>query len=515
MAAFKTRQNDFVFKGKISNMKTNALKVKTHSNVHIGNRDVGILVSRRVLSGGRNIFKIGAGSSLKMGARSVYKGVDSDAGDSSANATEAMIRYAAPRTIGNSFRTAKKGTVSLREKSEITFMEKRGYADITSRTGFSPLKTRRMAYDMAVKDKVKDDVGNKVVKPAVRTAQAALNKMAAPVQPKARVVKAAIKNSRTGRYVASTKVKRRIERAGNTTKRVTKGTYKTAKTIKSGIKIAFTALRAVFRSAAVVLLPLFLVCAFVVIAIAGNNSSEDSLFTPYDLSGTYNESQFNISITSNGEPVISFTTPNTGGGFFYADGETSLTGHLSGSEIEITGQLNGVHVVIRGTVSGGRIDGYGLGGDGAEAAMDGEWINPFGSTKYVITSEFGTRVHPIWGTIKHHDGYDLCADTGENSFIYATASGEVSFAGTLGGYGNCVIIDHGDGLQSLYGHMNRIGVKKGDKVNPGTFVGTEGNTGDSTGAHLHFEARLNGTAVDVLNYYPALYNNASSVQIAW
>ncbi len=120
--------------------------------------------------------------------------------------------------------------------------------------------------------------------------------------------------------------------------------------------------------------------------------------------------------------------------------------------------------------------------------------------RMVITSGFGWRVHPIYGSRRMHTGIDLDSDGGDP--IYAAGGGVVVWASTRGGYGNCVIIDHGGGVATLYAHMSRIGVSSGQSVSQGDGVGAVGSTGASTGPHLHFEVRINGNPVDPVPYLP-------------
>lgn len=108
-----------------------------------------------------------------------------------------------------------------------------------------------------------------------------------------------------------------------------------------------------------------------------------------------------------------------------------------------------------------------------------------------ITSGFGKRGNST------HKGVDLVAS---NKNIIAADSGTVVFAGTKSGYGKCVIIDHGNGLRTLYGHLSSISVKQGDKVEKGEKIGVMGSTGNSTGVHLHFEVLKNGVAQNPMNY---------------
>lgn len=115
-----------------------------------------------------------------------------------------------------------------------------------------------------------------------------------------------------------------------------------------------------------------------------------------------------------------------------------------------------------------------------------------------VTSPFGWRVHPIFGTRKLHTGIDL--GVGYGTPIAAAGDGVVILAGPYGGYGNAVVIDHGGGLSTLYAHQSSIAVGTGQRVARGEVIGYVGCTGYCTGAHLHFETRENGTPVDPMKY---------------
>jgi murein DD-endopeptidase MepM/ murein hydrolase activator NlpD len=115
-----------------------------------------------------------------------------------------------------------------------------------------------------------------------------------------------------------------------------------------------------------------------------------------------------------------------------------------------------------------------------------------------ISSGFGIRVHPILGDVRMHTGVDYAVGTGYP--IRAAGPGVVVWAGPRGGYGNAVIIDHRNGLATLYGHQSKVNVTVGDKVSAGQVVGFVGQTGMATGPHLHFEVREFGTPVDPLLY---------------
>lgn len=114
------------------------------------------------------------------------------------------------------------------------------------------------------------------------------------------------------------------------------------------------------------------------------------------------------------------------------------------------------------------------------------------------SSPFGWRVHPILGYRRFHAGLDFAASYG--STIRAADSGTVIFAGWYGGYGKAVIIDHGGGITTLYGHSSELYVTEGQTVQKGQAIAAVGSTGLSTGPHLHFEVRRNGTPVNPADY---------------
>ncbi len=115
-----------------------------------------------------------------------------------------------------------------------------------------------------------------------------------------------------------------------------------------------------------------------------------------------------------------------------------------------------------------------------------------------ITSPFGSRIHPILKTKKMHTGIDISVKTGNN--VIAAQSGTVIHSGWLGGYGKTLIVDHGGGIATLYAHNSSLLVSEGGKVTQGQGIAKSGNTGLSTGPHVHFEVRVNGQYVDPMKY---------------
>mgnify|MGYP000867457655 CR=1 FL=1 len=125
-----------------------------------------------------------------------------------------------------------------------------------------------------------------------------------------------------------------------------------------------------------------------------------------------------------------------------------------------------------------------------------EW--PVPSSRH-ITSPFGWRVHPIFGDMRFHSGIDISCSGG--AAIVAANSGTVFAARYMSGYGNTIIVDHGGGISTLYAHNSSLYVSAGQKVSRGQTIAGAGSTGNSTGVHLHFEVRVDGTPVDPLGGY--------------
>ena len=155
-----------------------------------------------------------------------------------------------------------------------------------------------------------------------------------------------------------------------------------------------------------------------------------------------------------------------------AASDAALSGIIRQREAEFAG---------RASRSGGAVGG------GAASASGLVW-----PTKGRVTSEYGYR----WGRM--HQGIDIAAPMGTP--IVAAKAGEVIFAGTQGGYGLAVVIAHGGGFSTLYAHQSRLAVSDGASVDRGQVIGYVGNTGNSFGAHLHFEVRINGSPVDPMGY---------------
>ena len=125
-----------------------------------------------------------------------------------------------------------------------------------------------------------------------------------------------------------------------------------------------------------------------------------------------------------------------------------------------------------------------------------------------LSSGFGYRIDPVYKTVKFHPGLDFSAPQGTP--IYATAEGTVQTAGNLGnGYGNHIVIQHGDSYSTLYGHMSRIKAKRGQRVKRGEVIGYVGSTGKSTGSHLHYEVFKGRKRLDPIYFF---YNDLTPEQ---
>lgn len=137
-------------------------------------------------------------------------------------------------------------------------------------------------------------------------------------------------------------------------------------------------------------------------------------------------------------------------------------------------------------------------------------VEPIPSDETRVSSGFGERIHPIYKIEKPHMGLDFTSPVGTK--IHATGDGTVDFAGyNTSGFGIHVILDHGYGYQTLYGHMSRVDVRRGQKVKRGDVIGEVGSTGLSTGPHLHYEVHKDGHPVDPVNF---LFNSLTPEEYA-
>jgi len=126
-----------------------------------------------------------------------------------------------------------------------------------------------------------------------------------------------------------------------------------------------------------------------------------------------------------------------------------------------------------------------------------------------VTSPFGYRIHPIYGTYEYHSGFDIANH--EDTPVYATATGKVLLCDWQGGYGRLIIIDHGYGYRTYYGHLHKILVKQGDRARRGQLIGLMGCTGSSTGTHLHYEVRVNDQPVSPVPFLSIDHNEMASL----
>jgi murein DD-endopeptidase MepM/ murein hydrolase activator NlpD len=127
---------------------------------------------------------------------------------------------------------------------------------------------------------------------------------------------------------------------------------------------------------------------------------------------------------------------------------------------------------------------------------------------HIVSSGFGKRVDPITGRVAVHQGLDFIGVN--RAKIISPSQGKVILAGQFSGYGNAVVIDHGFGITTRYGHLSALKVKPGQFVKKGEVIALQGNTGRSTGAHLHYEVRYRGTPLNPRKFIDAgeaLFNN--------
>jgi murein DD-endopeptidase MepM/ murein hydrolase activator NlpD len=137
-------------------------------------------------------------------------------------------------------------------------------------------------------------------------------------------------------------------------------------------------------------------------------------------------------------------------------------------------------------------------------------VLPIKVNDYTMSSGYGYRRDPVYGSTKFHEGLDFAAPTGTT--VFATADGVVKLAGWKSGYGNCIDIDHGYNYITRYAHLSKIYVSEGERVVRGHNIGEVGSTGKSTGSHLHYEVRFKDEPQNPVNYYfmdltPQEYNN--------
>ncbi|MPY94792.1 MAG: peptidoglycan DD-metalloendopeptidase family protein [Acidimicrobiia bacterium] len=167
-------------------------------------------------------------------------------------------------------------------------------------------------------------------------------------------------------------------------------------------------------------------------------------------------------------------------------------------------QLDAAEAQLDAVISSRRAESSSSGSSGSSEPSATRSVAVAGGAGYVypangpVTSSFGYRRHPVLGTSRLHAGLDIGASYGTD--VWAAKSGVVILASWNGGYGNCVMIEHDDGVVTLYGHMSTLLVSEGQSVAQGTVVGLVGSTGLSTGPHLHFETRVGGSPEDPLNF---------------
>lgn len=166
-------------------------------------------------------------------------------------------------------------------------------------------------------------------------------------------------------------------------------------------------------------------------------------------------------------------------------------------EQDLINQSNQVQALIQQRLAAAQAAANASGGGGEAGYTQGSGVLSW-PCNGPITSPYGYRVHPIFGTTIFHSGMDIGVDYGTP--IHAADSGTVIYAGWISGYGNAVIIDHGNGMQTLYGHNQSLNVSEGQSVSKGDVIAYAGSTGNSTGPHCHFEVRNNGSPVDPMAY---------------
>lgn len=521
MAEFKTRKASSPLKAKTFQVKSgqSLRQLKSASaSAHFQGRTSGRGLSTRqdqiaykLKIIGRQGGKVAKGVPI-AGGKAVSGKVENELNEKSGTAAddaENTMRLAGMQAKKYAYQVAHLPPGLARQKIEKKILGNKLDAPLQTRTAFSPYKVRRQMYDRAYK---KQRFAGRLTR--ARSQYAAARRSAQAAQAANRQVKAAAKIGQRS--------KETVKYAGRATQKMAAAAWQLLQAGRTVVQIGVSAAASLLPWLAAIGLPLLIIIAIVFAAGPAADAAQNGngMLQVITAEGTATDSRIAIAIyDENGDEILSFSAVNNEGRFIYtkpAEGETeatNLTGRIKGNKITLKGTLQGIPVSMEGTVKNGVIKIEGFWGELAEEALNGDWQNPFGRVTYVITSEFGIRVHPITGEVRQHDGYDICASTGEGTSVYAAATGTVSVAGWYGGYGKCVVIDHGDGVQSLYGHLSDITVQVGTKVRVGQKIGSEGSTGNSTGPHLHFEVRKNGVAVDGKAFLKTLYSNATSVDI--
>ncbi len=171
----------------------------------------------------------------------------------------------------------------------------------------------------------------------------------------------------------------------------------------------------------------------------------------------------------------------------YFRGQEMAVGDILAAEVVKDGKRHQAYFYDKGDEGGSYYDENGK----ALKEQSSFHVQPVAAAR--VSSPYGMRVHPVLGTVKMHTGIDYAAPSGTP--IYAPADGVVVFKGWQNGYGNTIILSHNNGVETLYGHMSAFTPVSGN-VKAGEVIGFVGSTGRSTGPHLHYEARINGLAVN-------------------
>jgi murein DD-endopeptidase MepM/ murein hydrolase activator NlpD len=156
--------------------------------------------------------------------------------------------------------------------------------------------------------------------------------------------------------------------------------------------------------------------------------------------------------------------------------------------------------VVPGCARGKKLDAQPFPKPGAAPPSSVPSIWPVDRGRCQVSSRYGLRVHPKTGAQKMHWGVDL--RVAEGTPVWAAADGEVTFSGVQSGYGNLLVLRHGERLETAYGHLKKRLVQVGERVRRGKCIGQAGRTGNATGAHLHYEVRAGGKKVDPEPYLP-------------
>lgn len=429
-------------------------------------------------------FKLGGISSLKLADNAFISKNPSDVESKSMS-----DGYTFSREIFHAEKGTKKYLGKNYLKAEEQILKKFGKKEVTNKTAFSPFKSRRNEFNLKYKKSAK--VFKKNIRRSVSSA----------LYQKSGIKKGVMvfRRSKLANKIATSNHFRNA-------KVIVRSINSLVKALKGVGVLGSAAIKAIISLVGAVgaVLVVFVIIALLLTSIINNrDATADSELISVTATGTIKENILILkAVDENDRVLFKINEKGSGSRWSYKDDNTNITVKIDRkNQIYLKGTYKKQLIAMKGEYKSSNITLTGYIGDMAEFALNGAWVSPFGSKKYVVTSPFGPR--RLFGGF--HYGWDLAVPGEPNAPVFAVAEGTVIATGheTLGG--NFVKIDYGNGVNTIYYHLSKITCSKGDKVKPLKQVGVCGNTGKwTTGPHLHFEVRVNGKAVDGSKYLPEI-----------